>query len=155
MMRKIITTTLVLSPMLLHAQASPPVQPTTSTSTEMSKLVKPGTPSSSTPTGNSMNTTPAPIRVSTGIVAPQLVHKADIQWDGDSYANDKTIVIHMTVDPTGKPANLSVVRSISPMMDHQVLQSVSQYRFKPGTLDNAPYSVPMDLEIVVRNPDYR
>lgn len=125
MIRKIITATLVLSPMLLHAQASPPGQHNT------------------------------PIRVSTGIVAPQLIHTADIQWDNDPTATKKTIVVHMTVDASGKPANLSVVRSINPMMDYHVLQGVSQYRFKPGMLDNAPHAVPVDLEIVVRNPSYR
>jgi hypothetical protein len=125
MIRKIFTAALVLSPTLLHAQASPPGQRN------------------------------APIRLSTGIVAPQLVSTSDIPWDTEPTATQKTIIVHMTVDASGKPVNLSVVRSINPAMDSRVLQSVSQYRFKPGTLDNTPQAIPLNLEIVVRNPNYR
>ena len=151
MMRKIVSATFVLSPMLLLAQASPPAQPKTSTSTEVSKLVKPAF----TPDLRSTTSTAAPIRISSGIVAPKLVRTSDIMWDGDPYASSKTAVVHLTVDPAGKPMNLSMVRSINSRMDQNVLEGVRHYRFKPGTLDNAPYAVPVDLEIVMHRPSYR
>lgn len=154
MIRKIVTSTFVLSPILLLAQASPPAQPKTpSPPAEMSRLVQ---PINSAPYGrddSSVTSTSAPVRVSNGIVAPKLIHSANIQWGGDSYPGDNIVVVHLTVDPTGKPVNVSIVSSTSPTMNSNVLQGVKQYRFQPGTLDNSPYSVPMNLQIVLRSPN--
>ena len=153
MIRKILTSTFVLSPILLLAQASPPVQPKSSSPpTELSSLVQ---PIDSTPFSNNQSSsapTSTPVRVSDGIVAPKLIHSANIQWSGDAYPEDNIVVVRFTVDPTGKPVNLSIVSSTSPTMNRSVLQGVKQYRFQPGTLDDSPYSVPMTLQIVLRNP---
>ena len=154
MIRKIITSTFVLSPILLLAQTSPPARPKTpSPPAEMSRLVQ---PIDSTPYGrddSSVTSTSAPVRVSNGIFAPKLIHSANIQWAGDSYPDDKIVVVHLTVDPTGRPVNVSIVSSTSPTMNSNVLQGVKQYRFQPGTLDNSPYSVPMNLQVVLRSPN--
>jgi TonB family protein len=82
-----------------------------------------------------------------------LIHSASIKWAGDADSTDKIVVVHFTVDPTGKPVDLSIVSSTSPTMNRSVLEGVKQYRFQPGTLDNSPYSVPMNLEIVLRSPN--
>jgi TonB family protein len=153
MIRKIFTSAFVLSPILLLAQASPPAQPKTpSPPAELSSLVQPANSASSN-NETSITPTSAPVRVSEGIVAPKLLHSATIQWAGDGDSVDKIVVVHFTVDPTGKPINLSVVSSTSPTMNRSVLEGVKQYRFQPGTLDNSPYSVPMNLEIVLRSPN--
>jgi TonB family protein len=151
MIRKIVTSAFVLSPILLLAQASPPAQ--TSPPAEMSSLIQPS--NSATPRNNesSIISTSAPVRISDGIVAPKLIHSADIKWAGDADSADKIVVVHFTVDPTGKPVNLSIVSSTSPTMNRNVLDGVKQYRFQPGTLDNSPYSVPMTLEVVLRSPN--
>lgn len=52
-----------------------------------------------------------------------------------------------------QPVDVSIVSSTSPAMNRNVLHSVEQYRFQPGTLDNSPYSVPMNLQIVLRSPN--
>jgi TonB family protein len=154
MIRKIITSAFVLSPILLLAQASPPAQPKTpSPPAELSSLVQPTNSPASSNDATSTTSTSVPVRVSNGIVAPKLIHSASIHWTGDAYPDDNFVVVHFTVDPTGKPVNLSIVSSTSPTMNGTVLQSVKQYRFQPGTLDNSPYSVPMNLQIVLRGPN--
>jgi outer membrane biosynthesis protein TonB len=55
----------------------------------------------------------------------------------------------MTVDATGKPSDLKIVRSLGPVMDHNILAAVGQYRFAPGTLDGAPTSIPVNLEVIL------
>lgn len=153
MIRKIVTSTFVLSPMLLLAQASPPARPKTpSPPAEISSLVQP-TCAASTDNETSITSTSAPVRVSEGIVAPKLIHSASIKWAGDADSTDKIVVVHFTVDPTGKPVDLSIVSSTNPTMNLRVLEGVKQYRFQPGTLDSSPYSVPMNLEIVLRSPN--
>lgn len=151
MIRKIVTSAFVLSPILLLAQASPPAQ--TSPPAEMSSLIQPAKSATPRTDESSITSTSTPVRISDGIVAPKLIHSADIKWAGDGDSADKIVVVHFIVDPTGKPVNLSIVSSTSPTMNRNVLDGVKQYRFQPGTLDNSPYSVPMTLEVVLRSPN--
>lgn len=155
MMRKIIAaTTLAMSPMLLHAQAPAPVQSQTSNSVRVSKLVKPDRVLSSN-NADSYNTHAISIgRISSGIVAPKLIHTSEIAWTGNNYSTEKVLVVGMTIDTAGKPKDLKIIQSTDPMFDENVLESVSQYRFTPGTLDNEPVATPLYLHVVVRRPSY-
>ena len=155
-MRKVIVATLALTPMLLHAQANPPAQPQTSAPTTLqSKLDAKELRASEAGTGTAITT--APVRISTGVSAPKLIHTVDIESTTDlasqSLARDKTVVVAMTVDATGKPSDLTIVQSQSPAMDKNVLRAVSQYRFKPGTLDGAPAAIPVNLEVTLHTPN--
>lgn len=147
-MRRVIVATLLLSPVLLHAQASSPAQP--QSSTLQSKLVAPATFGSAA--DRSTGTT-SQIRVSTGVNAPKLIHTVEVESDADFTAAarfERTAVVSMTVDAEGKPEDLKIVQSVNPIMDKNVLAAVSQYRFTPGTLDNQPTAVPVNLSVVLR-----
>jgi len=154
-MRKVIVATLLLTPMLLHAQANSPAQTQTSgTSTTLqSKLVQPKELNASEADHGIAHV--APVRISTGVVAPKLVSTVQIESDAvaapSGFTIDRTTVVAMTVDATGKPSDLKIVRSLGPVMDHNVLAAVGQYRFKPGTLDGEPTAVPVNLEVVLRS----
>jgi TonB family protein len=148
-MRRIIVATLLLSPMFVHAQANSPAQP--KTSTLESKLVQPATFGSES--DNNAAGTTTPVRVSTGVNAPKLVYTVAVESDADFTAAGRfarTAVVSLTVDPSGKPSDLKIVQSVNPIMDKNVLAAVSQYRFAPGTLDNQPTSVPVNLAVVLR-----
>jgi TonB family protein len=151
-MRKVIVAALALSPMLLHAQANSPAQPqSTSSPTLQSKLVRPAEFDNST-----TNSSPSHLVVSTGVVPPKLIYTVDIASDSElawkATGIDRTVVVGMTVDEHGKPTDLKIVRSAGENMDKNVLAAVSLYRFKPGTLDHKPATVPVNLEIVMHNP---
>lgn len=151
MKRKVIAAALLLSPMLLHAQASAPAQPETSSTVRVSKLVKPKELAAlASPDRTTTATTTA--RVSSGVVAPKLIHTSEINWDADNVSAEKTAVISLMVDAAGKPSELKMVQSINPIMDKNVLEAVSHYRFAPATLDNQPTAVPLNLQITVRRP---
>jgi TonB family protein len=151
-MRKVIVATLALTPMLLHAQANSPVQPQTSAPvTLQSKLVTPNEFSSETAAA-----TTTPIRISTGVTAPKLIHTVSVEatsdYAVDGFLNDKTAIVLMTVDKAGVPSDLKVVKSVGPTMDKNVLAAVSQYRFKPAMLDGAPTKIQVNLEVTLHNP---
>lgn len=86
----LLTATLALTPALLHAQ------PLTAAA-------------ASDTTGN------APIRVSTGVVPPRLIHSIDIpsdpSWEWQIAGKERTAEVSMTVDATGTPTNLKIVKS--------------------------------------------
>jgi TonB family protein len=157
-MRSVIVATLALTPMLLHAQVNSPVQPQTSrTSTTLqSKLIQPKEMIASEADHGTAHVA-TPLRVSTGVGAPKLIHTVAIESDPETIATvfntDKTTVVEMTVDATGKPTDLKIVGSLGPVMDHNVLAAVSQYRFTPGTLDDQPTAIPVNLQLTLRNPN--
>ncbi len=153
-MRTVIAATLALTPMLLHAQANSPAQTQSSPSssnTLQSKLVEPKELNASEAVAHTVT----PFRVSTGVIAPKLVHTVSVESDTDfaprGFSLDRKTVVEMVVDATGKPSNLKILRSLGPVMDHNVLAAVSRYRFRPGTLDGQPTSVPVNLEVVLRS----
>lgn len=150
-MRRVIVATLLLSPVLLHAQASSPAQP--QSSTLQSKLVAPATFGSEA--DRSTTGTTSQIRISTGVNAPKLIHTVEVASDADFTAVarfERVAVVSMTVEADGKPSDLKIVQSVNPIMDKNVLAAVSQYRFTPGTLDNQPTAVPVNLSVVIRSP---
>jgi TonB family protein len=155
-MRKAIVATLALTPMLLHAQANSPAQtqtPGTST-TLQSKLVQPKDLISSDADHGAAHV--ATSRISTGVIAPKLISTVQIESDSIAtprgFSFERKTIVAMTVDATGKPSDLKILRSLGPVMDRNVLAAVSQYRFTPGTLDGQPANVPVNLEVVLRSP---
>jgi TonB family protein len=154
-MRRVIVATLLLTPMLLHAQANSPAQTqSTGTPTSLqSKLVQPKELNASEADHGTAHA--AALRISTGVVAPKLVSTVQIESDSDSiprgFTIERKVVVGMVVDATGKPSDLKIVQSLNPVMDRNVLTAVSGYRFTPGTLDGQPTSVPVNLEVVLRS----
>jgi TonB family protein len=148
-MRIAILATLALSPMLLHAQANSPAQ------TLQSKVVAPKTFAVSAATDNA-NSTPSSRPVSTGVTAPKLISTVEIASVNDLpysfFPTEKTVVVSMIVHEDGKPSDLKIVRSAGVALDKNVLAAVSQYRFKPGTLDKQPTAIPVNLEITLVHP---
>ena len=132
-MRKVIVAILSLSSFMLHAQANTPAQ------TQVA----------------SNGPAPQVKRISTGVIAPKLVHTVDVVADSTStaqlFSNNCTVVVGMVVDKNGKPEDLKIVRSASPGVDASVLAAVSQYRFTPGTVSNQPIATPLNLEVIIAN----
>jgi TonB family protein len=149
-MRSLIVVTLALCPVLLHAQANSPAQPSASP-TLQSKLVRPAEFVSA---GADHSASVTPLRISTGVVAPKLINPLEISTDQDSHSQlvpyDRIVVVGMVVDKTGKPTDLQILKSTDPEANKTVLAAVSEYRFKPGTLDNQPADVPLNLQITLR-----
>ena len=156
-MRKAILATLALSPMLLHAQANSPAQTQSSANGPVlqSKVVAPKAFVASSATDGA-NSTPKSTRISTGVTAPKLISTVEIASVNDlpySFTHpEKTVVVSMIVHENGKPTDLAIVRSGGAALDKNVLAAVSQYRFKPGTLDHQPTAVPVNLEITLVHP---
>lgn len=154
-MRKAILAALALSPMLLHAQANSPAPTQSSANGPVltSAVVAPKALVASAATDAVPSTTR---RISTGVKAPKLISTVDVTAVSElptSFANmDKVVVVSMIVHENGKPSDLAIVRSGGNALDKNVLAAVSQYRFKPGTLDNQPTAVPVNLEITLIHP---
>jgi hypothetical protein len=96
--------------------------------------------------------TPGSVRpVTTGITAPKLETAAVVHIDGDesltSYPSPASMQIHLSVDATGATTQVQVVRSLSPVIDAQVVRAVSKFRWHPAMLDNQ--NIPADVNLMV------
>jgi TonB family protein len=153
-MTRTIAAILALTSGVVFAQAQMPAQPS-STPVLQSALLQPVAFAAAKASDHG-STNSTPLRVSTGVVAPQLIHQAElanITPSSTVLPGDHTVVIEMTVDETGKPTNLHIVKPFNAIVDQQVVASVSQFRYKPGTLNGQPTAFPIRLHYTIQNPN--
>ncbi|CAN5737445.1 hypothetical protein BH10ACI4_BH10ACI4_19080 [soil metagenome] len=151
-MRKVILAALALSPMMLNAQANSPAQTKVSPTTMQSKLVAPEKLGSSS--SDAATASLKPLRISTGVIAPKLIKSVNVEASREALLTapgvNPMVIVSMVVDKTGTPQDLKIVRSVGNNLDRNVIAAVSQYRFAPGTLNNEPTAIELNLEITLQ-----
>jgi len=115
----------------------------------LSSLTLPAAAFASTPVDDA--TAPTPIRVSSGVTQPVLVNSAYLEIpDGysiDAIPSGAQVSLSLTINEKGQPENIQVTKSYNSFWDARVIETVREFRFKPGTVDNQP--TPVDMNLVV------
>jgi len=62
------------------------------------------------------------------------------------------VIVHATVDVYGIPRNLSISKSAGAVVDDKVLAAVSQYRFRPATMENQPVAAAVTISVKIQKP---
>jgi len=186
-MRQVLVATLVLLPVLAHAQASTATgsqQSTPSANLQAKVVVQPvnfvrpattpaAAPAPAAPTASAVhevvqaqvdpsfleNQTQQSGSISYTFlgsasdepVAPKLVHVVGRQIPVNRLAADNDVAVHFVVSPDGVPERLTIAKSAGAEMDQKTLDAVSQYRFKPATLNNRPVEAEVTVEVKVQN----
>ena len=147
-MKRTMLAILAIAPVMMHAQVKSSAQPG-STPVLQSRNIQPAVFAAVGSAYRSV-AAPTPVRVSTGVVPPQLIYTAQVSpnhiLQGLSGQN-RAVTVDMIVDENGKPTNLKVVKSTDKYTDAGILAAVSQYRYKPATLNGS--AVPMDVTLNV------
>jgi len=144
-MKRTIVAILAFSPVLAFAQTNTPAQPR---STQIAEAHAPAT----LPSSADRAATASTLRVSTGVTPPHVVRAVAFvaqQGGNQTAAVEQKVVLQMNVDESGKPTDLTVVKSAGAILDKDVLATVSQYRFAPGKLDGIATAVPVKLEVII------
>ncbi len=119
------------------------------TSILLSSLILPAAAFASTPVDDA--TAPTPTRVSTGVIFPTLVQTVDVAipdgFAGSPIPGDAQVGLTLTVDASGQPQDIRVVKSLDPRWDARVVDAVSKFHFRAGSIDNQPVPVDMNLTI--------
>jgi TonB family protein len=114
-------------------------------------LILPAAAIASTPAHDASAQTP--VRISTGVTAPVLLGSPVLSLPQglsfDLIPQDAKVQLSLTVNAKGEPENIQVVKSFSPFVDARVVDTVSQFRFRPATVDNQPTAVDLNLTINV------
>ncbi len=150
MMRTLVAI-LAVSPALAFAQTTQPAQPR-STPVLSSTLLQPALLHAAVETDRTEKSSSLP--VSTGVIAPRILHTVSFTLPSDPISKraasiEQRVVVNMTVDETGTPTHLAIVKSAGLVIDHRVLTTVSQYRYQPAMLDGQPTALPVKLEVII------
>ena len=150
-MKRTIVAILALSPAILFAQTKTPAQPS-STPVLNASLLQPA--AFAVKSTDNVAANASSVRVSTGVVAPRLLHSAELSREAALHAQmfhgNRTVVLDMMIDENGKPTHVKVVESADQITDQDVVANVSQFRYKPGTLDGQPAAFPIRLHYIVQ-----
>ncbi len=146
-MTRTIVAILACSPAVLFAQTNTPAQPS-STPVLQSSLLASAAIAVKTENGSANS---GPTRISTGVTGPKLLHSVNLPADLNAKitSRDQHVVLELTIDAQGVPQNLKVVESTDSDANDKVVAAVSQYRYKPGTLNGEPTAIPLRLEVKV------
>jgi TonB family protein len=162
-MRRLILSALVLLPVLASAQTSTSTATPSSAATLQAKLTppaafRPAIAAAAAPnaadimvpvhetvidrSGDTPNSSIGYTFADSRPTAPRLLHSVPMQLslkDMRTEANTTTdIVVHLTVNADGTPANMVIAHSGGAALDPRALEAVAQYRFQPATEDNVP-----------------
>ena len=114
-------------------------------------LFLPAVAKASTPVDDA--TAPTPVRISTGVIAPVLLSSPVLSlpngFSFDLIPADAQVQLSLTVNAKGEPENIQVVKSVSPFIDARVVETVSNFHFRPGTIDIQPTAVDLNLTVNV------
>jgi TonB family protein len=95
----------------------------------------------------------SPVRISTGVTPPKLIHSVALDQSGlylpQLFNTDRTVVIDMTVDATGKPTDLKLAKSADLVTNTEVIAAVSQFRYQPATVSGVAVAIPVKLEYTI------
>jgi TonB family protein len=126
-MRRMLASTLMLSSILIPAAANASTSPD----------------DASAPTPN--------LRVSTGVIAPTLAQSIAIEIPDtlpkEFVPMNSQVGLSFTVDSSGRPQNVKVVKSLNPFWDARVVDAIQKTHFRPGTLDEQ--AIPVDMHVTV------
>jgi len=149
-MRYLVAVALVLSPLMVPAQTAPSA-PTSQLAAMHSGVHTPKAPMSAA-AADLTQPVVSQLRVSTGVVEPKLIYVTDIHQNAISALGRKVYSagVSMIVDTEGKPTDLKIVKSAGPIMDADILEAVSQYRFRPGSVSGEKFAVPLTLYLQIQ-----
>jgi TonB family protein len=88
-------------------------------------------------------------------VDPVLIYKPKTDYTPEAEAAklQGTVYLYVEVSPEGKAENVQVMHGLGLGLDEKAVESVRQWRFKPGTKDGQPERVAQSVEIGFRLPD--
>lgn len=150
-----IAAALLLSPLMVHAQANPLAQTQAAQAPVLeSSLAMPASfmlsSSADAPAAGSVTE-----RISTGVVAPKLLKTVPVEENTasiTSYKHNREALVSMVVDESGKPTDVKIVQSAGADLDRNIVEAVKQYRYTPATVSGEVSPIKVNLHLVIREP---
>ena len=84
-----------------------------------------------------------------GVVAPKLLHDVKPHYPPSAVNSgiSGTVLLACVVRPDGTASDISVKRSLDPVLDNEAIEALKQWRFTPGSRDGKPVPVMVSVEM--------
>jgi len=91
-------------------------------------------------------------RVGGGVSAPRPIFDPDPEYSEEARKAkfQGIVLLSAIIGSDGRPRELRIVRSLGMGLDQKALDAVGKWRFAPGTKDNHPVSVQVNIEVAFR-----
>jgi protein TonB len=92
---------------------------------------------------------PEPIyKVARGIAAPRVIRTVDPNCDAArKQGRPGTVTLTLVVTREGQAKDIKVLKSVSPAIDQEAIEVVSQWKFAPATKDGKPVAVKTAVQV--------
>ncbi|MGD0347881.1 MAG: energy transducer TonB [Terracidiphilus sp.] len=84
-----------------------------------------------------------------GTKPPVLINNVAADFSNDARKNriQGVVIVSLVVDEEGMPIDIRLVRGVGHGLDENAIAAVSQYRFRPATLDGKAVAYPITVEV--------
>jgi TonB family protein len=88
-------------------------------------------------------------RIGDGVSQPSIIRKVEPEYTPEAKDGkiEGTVKLLVTIAPEGIASDIRVVKSLDPGLDQKAIESIEQWRFKPGKKDGQPVAVFATIEI--------
>jgi TonB family protein len=87
-----------------------------------------------------------------GSTAPILIFKKEAEYSDEARKAkyQGSVTLYVEVNENGHPNNIKVLRSLGLGLDEKSIEAVKQWRFKPGTANGVPVTMPTQVKVDFR-----
>jgi TonB family protein len=89
--------------------------------------------------------------ISTGVTSPRLVYTTSVNIPANempaTLGSSTKVVLKVSLDATGSPSSVQVLRPATPEIDQRVVNAVRHFRWTPAVLNNQ--AIPDELTLTV------
>jgi periplasmic protein TonB len=87
-----------------------------------------------------------------GVSAPKVIYRVEPEFSEEARKNKMQgiVVLRVIIGTDGKPADISVQRTLGMGLDEKAIEAVRQWRFEPGTKDGQKVPVQVSMEVSFR-----
>ena len=91
-------------------------------------------------------------KIGNGVKSPILIKEVKPQYTADAKARGVQGVVELIaiVKADGSVGDVTVTKSLDPDLDEQAVIAAKQWQFKPGTKDDKPVDVEVNIELSFR-----
>ena len=91
-------------------------------------------------------------KIGGGVSAPSILYKREPSYSEEARKAkiSGNVVLSVVVTPEGVPRDIKVIRTIGYGLDDKAIESVKNWRFKPGMKDGKPVAVMAQIEVSFR-----
>jgi TonB family protein len=84
-----------------------------------------------------------------GVKAPAIISEVKPRYTDDAKTRrvQGSVEVEAIVESDGTVGDVTVTKSLDPQLDEEAVKATKQWRFRPGTKDNTPVDVLVQIEL--------